>query len=140
MRLDFLKLSASCGGFLCWLFGCMDGALFTLAVFAVMDYLTGIMCAVLDGKVSGLVGIWGLLKKVMLFLIVGIAHLVDAHIIGHGDILRTAAIIFYLTSEGLSILENAAHLGLPVPEKLKIVLDAMYRDKEKAKLGEEKDK
>ena len=117
---------AALGGWLGWFLGGCDGLLYALIAFVVVDYITGVMCAVVDKKLSSEVGFRGIFKKILIFLLVGIANLLDVNIIGNGSVLRTAAIFFYLSNEGVSLLENATHLGLPVPEKLKSVLQQLH--------------
>lgn len=114
------------GGWLGWFLGGCDGLLYALIIFVVVDYITGVMCGIADKALSSKVGFRGICRKVLIFLMVGIAHVLDMHIIGSGSVLRTAAIFFYISNEGVSILENAAHLGLPVPEKLKAVLEQLH--------------
>ena len=114
------------GGWLGWFLGGCDGLLFALIAFVAVDYITGVMCAVMDKNLSSAVGVKGICRKVLIFLLVGIAHILDAQVIGAGSVLRTAIIFFYLSNEGVSLLENAAHLGLPVPEKLKDVLKQLH--------------
>ena len=117
---------AAIGGWLGWFLGGCDGLLYALIAFVVVDYITGVMCAVVDKKLSSEVGFKGIFKKILIFLLVGIANLLDVNIIGNGSVLRTAAIFFYLSNEGVSLLENATHLGLQVPEKLKSVLQQLH--------------
>ena len=117
---------AALGGWLGWFLGGCDGLLYALIAFVVVDYITGVMCAVVDKKLSSEVGFKGIFKKILIFLLVGIANLLDVNIIGNGSVLRTATIFFYLSNEGVSLLENATHLGLPVPEKLKSVLQQLH--------------
>lgn len=117
---------AAIGGGLGWFLGGCDGFLYALLVFVVLDYVTGIMCAVLDKQLSSAVGFRGIFKKVLIFLMVGIAHILDEQIIGTGSALRTAVILFYLSNEGISFLENAARIGLPIPEKIKTVLGQLH--------------
>lgn len=114
------------GGWLGWFVGGCDGLLYTLITFVVIDYLTGIMCAINDHTLSSEVGFRGICRKVLIFLLVGIANILDVNVIGSGSVLRTAVIFFYLSNEGVSLMENAAHLGLPVPEKLKDVLAQLH--------------
>ena len=114
------------GGWLGYFLGGCDGLLIALVVFAVVDYITGVMCAVADKKLNSEVGFKGICRKVLIFLLVGIANILDVQVIGTGSVLRTAVIFFYLSNEGVSLLENAAHLGLPVPEKLKEVLEQLH--------------
>ena len=118
------------GGWLGYFLGGSDGLLYALIVFVVIDYLTGVMCAVNDKTLSSEVGFRGICRKLLIFLMVGIANILDVHIIGTGSVLRTAAIFFYISNEGISLLENAAHLGLPVPEKIKKVLEQLHNKAE----------
>lgn len=117
---------AAVGGWLGYYLGGCDGLLLALVAFAAADYLTGVMCAVSDRKLSSNVGFKGICRKVLIFLLVGIANIVDVQVIGTGSVLRTAVIFFYLSNEGVSLLENAAHLGLPVPEKMKDILAQLH--------------
>ena len=119
------------GGWLGWFLGGCDGLLYALIAFVVIDYVTGVMAAVVDHKLSSEVGFKGIFKKVLIFLLVGIGHILDTHVIGSGSVLRTAVIFFYLSNEGVSLIENAAHLGLPIPEKLKDVLEQLHDRAEK---------
>ncbi len=121
------------GGWLGYVLGGMDGFLIALVVFMTIDYATGIMCAVVDKKLSSAVGFRGIFKKVLILMLVGIANVIDVHVIGTGSALRGATVCFYLSNEGLSILENTVHLGLPVPEKLKDVLSQLHNREEKEK-------
>lgn len=114
------------GGWLGYFLGGCDGLLYTLLAFTAMDYITGIMCAVNDHTLSSEVGFRGICRKVLIFMLVGIANILDADVVGTGGVLRTAVIFFYISNEGVSLLENAAHLGLPVPEKIKMVLEQLH--------------
>ena len=122
---------AGIGGWLGWLLGGCDGLLYALLAFVVIDYITGIMCAVVDKKLSSEVGFKGIFKKVLIFALVGIGHILDTRVIGSGAVMRTAVIFFYLSNEGVSLLENAAYLGLPIPQKLKSVLEQLHDRAEK---------
>ena len=119
------------GGWLGYFLGGCDGLLYALVLFVVVDYITGVMCAAADHKLSSEVGFKGICRKVLIFLLVGIGHVLDAQIIGTGSVLRTAVIFFYMSNEGVSLLENAGHLGLPIPEKLKVVLEQLHDRAEK---------
>ena len=119
------------GGWLGWFLGGCDGLLYALLAFVVIDYVTGVMCAVVDRRLSSAIGFRGIFKKVLIFALVGIGHILDAYVIGTCSVLRTAIIFFYLSNEGVSLIENAAHLGLPVPEKLKAVLEQLHDRAEK---------
>lgn len=114
------------GGWLGWFLGGCDGLFFALVAFVVVDYITGVMCAIGDKKLSSEVGFRGICRKVLIFLLVGIANILDVQVIGTGSILRTAVIFFYISNEGVSLLENAGHLGLPIPEKMKAVLEQLH--------------
>ena len=114
------------GGWLGWFLGGCDGLMYALIAFVIVDYITGIMCAIVDKKLSSAVGFKGICKKVLIFLLVGVANILDVNIIGSGSVLRTAAIFFYLSNEGVSLLENASHLGLPVPNAIKEVLQQLH--------------
>lgn len=122
---------AGIGGWLGWFLGGCDGLLYALLAFVVIDYITGIMCAVVDKKLSSEVGFKGIFKKVLIFALVGIGHILDTRVIGSGLVMRTAVIFFYLSNEGVSLLENAAYLGLPIPQKLKSVLEQLHDRAEK---------
>ncbi len=124
------------GGWLGYFLGGCDGLLIALVVFAVVDYITGVMCAISDQKLSSEVGFRGICRKMLIFFLVGVANILDMQVIGTGSVLRTAIIFFYLSNEGVSLVENAAHLGLPVPEKLKAVLEQLHDRAEKGGDGE----
>ena len=127
---------AAVGAWLGYFLGGCDGLLIALVVFAVVDYITGVMCAINDKKLSSEVGFRGICRKVLIFFLVGVANILDVQVIGTGSVLRTAIIFFYLSNEGVSLVENAAHLGLPVPEKLKAVLEQLHDRAEKGGDGE----
>ena len=114
------------GGWLGWFLGGCDGLVIALTIFVVIDYITGVMCAIADKKLSSSVGFKGICRKVLIFALVGVAHIIDTQVIKTGSVLRTAVIFFYLSNEGVSLLENSAHLGLPIPEKLKDVLEQLH--------------
>ncbi len=120
---------AAIGGALGWFVGGLDGFLYALIAFVVIDYLTGLLAAGVQKKLSSEVGFKGIAKKIAIFLLVGIANIIDVDVIQNGTALRTAVIFFYLSNEGLSILENAGNIGLPIPEKLKTMLSQL-KDKE----------
>ena len=119
------------GGWLGYFLGGCDGLLYTLLAFVVLDYLTGVMCAITDHKLSSHIGFKGIFRKVLIFALVGVGHLLDMQVLGSVGVLRTAVIFFYLSNEGVSLLENAAHLGLPIPERLKAVLEQLHDRAEK---------
>ena len=114
------------GGWLGYFVGGWDGMLIALVVLMALDYITGVMCAIADKKLSSSVGFKGICKKVFILMLVGVANIVDVHVVGSGSALRAAVICLYLSNEGVSILENAGHIGLPIPEKLKVVLEQLH--------------
>ena len=114
------------GGWLGYFLGGCDGLLIALVAFVSIDYVTGVMCAVSDKDLSSRVGFKGICRKILIFALVGVANLIDVQVIQTGSILRTAVVFFYLSNEGVSLLENAAHLGLPIPKKLKAVLEQLH--------------
>lgn len=114
------------GGWLGWFLGGYDGLLYALIAFTVIDYVTGVMCAISDKNLSSKVGFKGICRKVLIFLLIGIANILDVQVIGIGSVLKTAVIFFYISNEGISLLENAGHLGLPIPKKVKAVLEQLH--------------
>ena len=114
------------GGWIGYFVGGVDGLMTALLIFMVLDYITGLMCAIADKQLSSAVGFRGICKKVMILMLVGVANVVDIHIVGTGSALRSAVICFYLSNEGLSLLENAAHIGLPIPDRMKDVLAQLH--------------
>ena len=122
---------AAVGGWLGWFLGGCDGLLYALIAFVAVDYITGVMCAIVDHNLSSSVGFKGICRKVLIFALVGIGHILDTQVIGSGSVFRTAVIFFYISNEGVSLVENAAHLGLPIPEKLKAVLEQLHDRSEK---------
>ena len=119
-------LFAGIGGWLGYFLGGCDGLLIALLLFVITDYITGVMCAIADKKLSSAVGFKGICRKVIIFLLVGIANILDMQVIGTGSVLGTAGIFFYISNEGVSLLENAGHLGLPIPVKIKSVLEQLH--------------
>ena len=118
------------GGWLGYFLGGIDSLMIALMIFMGLDYVTGVMCAIIDKKLSSAVGFKGVCKKVFILMLVGVAHIIDLHVVGTGSALRGAVICFYMSNEGLSLLENAAHIGLPIPDKLRDIL-AQLHDKER---------
>jgi toxin secretion/phage lysis holin len=134
MKIEWNWLQAvftAIGGGLGFFLGGMDGFMYALIAFVVIDYITGVMCAVLDKRLSSEVGARGIFKKVLIFALVGVGHIVDSKLIGTGDAIRTAVVFFYLSNEGISILENAGRIGLPIPEKLRSVLKQINTEETK---------
>ena len=128
------------GGWIGWFLGGVDGMMIALIVLMVLDYTSGVMCAIEDKKLSSAIGFKGICKKVLILMLVGVANIIDVHVVGTGAVLRGAVICFYLSNEGLSLLENAAYLGLPIPDKLREILAQLHNRSEKEKDKTEEDK
>lgn len=122
---------AGLGGWLGWFLGGCDGLIYALLVFVVVDYLTGVLCAISDRALSSEVSFRGLCRKVLIFTLVAIGHILDVYVIGNGSVLRTAVVFFYMSNEGISLLENAGHLGLPIPDQLRLVLEQLHDREDK---------
>jgi len=114
------------GGWLGWFLGGMDGFVYALIVFVAADYASGVMCAIINKKLSSEIGFRGIFKKVLIFVMVAIGNLIDHQLIGGGEVVRTAVIFFYLSNEGISLLENATRIGLPIPDKLRDILAQLH--------------
>ena len=128
VQMAFTAIGGWSGSFV----GGVDGLMTALLIFMVLDYVTGLMCAIADKKLSSAVGARGIFKKVLIFMLVGVANIIDVHVVGTGSALRGAVVAFYLSNEGLSMLENAAHLGLPIPDKLKDILAQLHGREDKS--------
>ena len=116
------------GGGLGWFFGGFDGLWCTLVILVTVDYFTGVVHAILEKKLSSKIGFRGICKKMLIFLLVGVGNILDQQIIGSGSTLRTAVIFFYCANEGISIMENAVLIGIPIPQKLKDALTQLQND------------
>ena len=125
------------GGWMGWFLGECDGLMYALIAFVIADYVTGVMCAVSDKQLSSEVGFKGICRKVLIFVLVGMANILDMHVIGTGCVVRTAVLFFYISNEGVSVLENAGHLGLPIPARLLNVLEQLHEDAEQEDIDNE---
>ena len=123
-------IAAVGGSLLGFLLGGFDGYLYSLLGFVVIDYLTGLALAAARRQVSSQIGFTGILKKMLIFVIVAMGHLLDQNLLGGSATLRTAMIFFYLTNEAISITENLGALGFPLPPKLKQVLTQLSAESE----------
>lgn len=123
LQSGFFVLGAIVGGFL----GGKDGLLYALLVLVILDYVTGVLNAVDQKRLSSSVGYKGIARKVLIFVLVGTANVVDVYILGKAGVLRATVIFFYISNEGISILENASYLGLPVPQKFQSVLKQLHQ-------------
>ena len=131
MKNIILCTGASIGGFLGWFLGDFDGFLYALLIFVVLDYITGLMRAIVNKRLSSAIGFKGIFRKVIILAFVGIANVLDLYVLGQGEVLRTAVIFFYLANEGISLLENAGYLGLPITQKLKDILIQLHNKGDK---------
>ena len=124
------------GGWIGYFVGGMDGLLIALIVLMSLDYISGVMCAIVDKRLSSAIGFRGICKKVLILMLVGVANILDIHVVGNGSALRGAIIAFYLSNEGLSLLENAAYIGLPIPDKLREILEQLHNRENKNDPGD----
>lgn len=123
---DIRLLIATIGGWVGFFIGGCDGLIITLLIFVIIDYITGVLCAIYDKKLSSKIGFKGITRKILVFVLVGLANMLDVNVLKTGSVLRTATIFFYLSNEGISILENAGHLGVKYPDKIKDVLEQLH--------------
>ncbi len=128
---------AAVGGWLGYFIGGCDGLVYALLIFVIIDYITGIMLAITERNLSSAVGFKGICRKVLIFAMVGIANVLDIHVLGEAGVLRTAVIFFYISNEGISLIENGTRLGLPVPESLKTVLQQLHKRDDESEKGDE---
>ena len=130
MRFDTIikTTSGAIGAVIGFLYGEITGLFIAIIALMVLDYVTGILCGIAAKALSSETGFRGLVKKLMVLVIIAVGHLIDTYIIGTGSALMTAVILFFAANEGISILENAAKLGLPVPQKLRDILEQLRKD------------
>ena len=128
LETNFQIMTALIGGFLGWFLGGLDGFIYALVTFVVIDYITGVMVAITEKKLSSEVGFRGIFKKVLIFAMVAIGNIIDVHMIKNGSAIRTAVIFFYISNEGISIIENSTKIGLPVPKKLQSILEQLNKE------------
>lgn len=124
----FQLIFTAIGGYMGWFLGGVDGFMYALITFVVIDYVTGLMVAVLEKKLSSEVGFRGIFKKILIFIFVGIGNIIDVYLLKNGSAIRTAVIFFYISNEGISIIENSAKIGLPIPQKLKDILEQLNKE------------
>lgn len=135
-KFDFKLALGEAGAIIGFFLGGADGLIKALIVFAIVDYITGVAAAAIEHKLNSEIGFKGITKKLLLFCIVGVAHVLDLYVLGTGAVCRSAVVLFYIANEGLSIIENVARCGLPIPDKLKIILEQL---KENSNDGSGKD-
>lgn len=127
--LDYIKLAVvQIGAIIGAFIGNITGMIWALLIFSIIDYITGVTAAILEHKLSSEIGFRGITRKVLLFMIVGVANVLDVYVIGSGGVCRSMVLVFYIANEGLSIIENVARCGVPVPEKLKIILKQLEEE------------
>lgn len=131
MKFDMIikTTSGAVGAVIGFLYGEITGLFIAIIALMALDYVTGILCGIAAKALSSETGFRGLVKKLMVLVIIAVGHLIDTYIIGTGSALMTAVILFFAANEGISILENAAKLGLPVPKKLRDILEQLREDK-----------
>ena len=124
--LEYLAIAIGAGiGFM---YGEPNNMLYAVLALCTFDFLTGLMVACQRHKLSSKVGFHGFFKKMAIFIMISLAHLIDKYIIGAGNTFLTAAMLYYSANEGISIVENCEKLGLPVPKKLKKILQQVKDD------------
>ena len=126
IKVAFATIGASVSYFV----GGTDGFLYTLIAMVTVDYITGVMSAVVTKTLSSEKGYKGIFHKILIFALVGIGNMLDVHILKNGSIIRTAVVFYYIANEGISILENCTEIGLPVPKKLREVLMQLKQNQE----------
>lgn len=124
-QMIFNTVSAAVGAVLGFLFGEVNGLFWALIAFMALDYVTGVIIAVINKKLSSEIGFRGLAKKFLILIFVAVGHILDANVLGGQAVCMSAVMLFYIANEGVSIIENAALLGLPVPKKLKDILEQL---------------
>ena len=112
-----------------FLFGDMEGLMIALIALIILDYISGVIAAAVEKRLSSEVGAKGIAKKIFMLLIVALANIVDINVIGDGHVLKTVTVVFYICNECISLIENAGRIGVPVPKKLLDVLEQL-RDKD----------
>ena len=110
---------------LSFLFGDMEGLMVALVALIILDYISGVIAAAVEKRLSSEVGAKGIAKKIFMLLIVALANIVDINVIGDGHVLKTVTVVFYICNECISLIENAGRIGVPVPKKLLDVLEQL---------------
>lgn len=126
----FKQIMAAICTLISFLFGDIEGMMVALIALIVLDYISGVIAAAVEKRLSSEVGAKGIAKKIFMLLIVALANIVDINVIGDGHVLKTVTVVFYICNECISLIENAGRIGVPVPKKLLDVLEQL-RDKDK---------
>ncbi len=103
-------------------FGNIDGLFYALIAFVIIDYITGVCVAIHNKKLSSGIGASGIAKKISVFALVSLSHIIDRFLLGEDDILRTVTTLFYIADEAISIMENVGEVRLPLPPKMRDIL------------------
>ena len=123
MQIIIDSVAGTIGAVLGFMYGEVTGLFWALVAFMVLDYISGILAAISVRKLSSKVGFKGIAKKLLILVFVSVGHITDTYVLGGVPVAMTAVILFYIANEGISIVENASVLGLPVPQKIKNVLE-----------------
>ena len=123
MQIIIDSVAGTIGAVLGFMYGEVTGLFWALVAFMVLDYISGILAAISVRKLSSKVGFKGIVKKLLILVFVSVGHITDTYVLGGVPVAMTAVILFYIANEGISIVENATELGLPVPQKIKNVLE-----------------
>lgn len=124
-------VAATAGAVFGFLYGEVTGLFWALIALMALDYVTGVIIAIISKKLSSAVGFKGLAKKLTILVFIAMGHIIDTYILGGTPALMSAVMLFYFANEGISIIENAVRLGLPVPEKLKDILEQIKKEGDK---------
>lgn len=116
------------GGFLGWFLGGLDGVLYVLLALITIDYITGLMLGITEKRLASDIGFKGIFRKILILALVGIGNLLDVYIIKSGSTVRSACAFFYISNEAISIIENAGKMGLPIPNKLKNIINELNKE------------
>lgn len=125
----FKQIMAAICTLISFLFGDIEGMMIALIALIILDYISGVIAAAVEKRLSSEVGAKGIAKKIFMLLIVALANIVDINVIGDGHVLKTVTVVFYICNECISLIENAGRIGVPVPKKLLDVLEQL-RDRD----------
>ncbi len=124
------SIAGAVGAVLGFMYGEVTGLFWALIAFMALDYITGVIVAVIEKRLSSEVGFRGLAKKILILVFVAVGHIADTYILGGTPAAMSAVMLFYIANEGISIIENAAALGLPVPKKLTSIMEQIKNKSE----------
>lgn len=124
------SIAGAVGAVLGFMYGEVTGLFWALIAFMALDYITGVVVAIIEKRLSSEVGFRGLAKKFLILVFVAVGHIADTYILGGTPAAMSAVMLFYIANEGISIIENAAALGLPVPKKLTSIMEQIRNKSE----------